>query len=90
MLIGAACQRVVARLTSHSSSSQSKRGSCTTEAVAGVRSVAKAIGSALSRHCPSGPRMENLYFAPGTTPGTKISHTPLEPSDRIGYARRCQ
>ncbi len=90
MLIGAACQRVTARFASHSSSPQTCEEECTTDAVAGVRSVANASGSALSRHRPSWPRMENLYFAPGTTPGTKISQTPLEPSTRIGYARRCQ
>ena len=90
MLIGAACQRVAARRAIHSSSSQTCVLCCTTDAVAGVRSAPNAIGSALSRHCPSGPRIENLYLAPGTTPGTKISHTPEEPSERIGYARRCQ
>ena len=84
MLIGAACQRVVDRFASHSSSSQANRVACTTDAVAGVRSVPNASGSDLSRHWPSGPRTENLYFAPGTTPGTKISQTPLPPSERIG------
>ena len=60
---------------------------CTTDAVAGGTSVANAIGSALSRHWLSAPRIWNLYRAPSPTPGTNSSHTPDEPSERIGSAR---
>ena len=34
--------------------------------------------------------MENLYLAPGPTPGTNSSHTPAPPSDRMGWARPSQ
>ena len=62
----------------------------TTEAVAGGRSVARASGSAFSRHTPSGPQIAYLYLVPSPTPGTKSSHTPEPPSERIGYARPSQ
>ena len=56
----------------------------TTDAVAGGTSEKKAIGSAFSRHTPSWPRIWNLYLVPSPTPGTNSSHTPDEPSERIG------
>ena len=34
--------------------------------------------------------MENLYLAPGATPGTNSSQTPAPPSDRMGWARPSQ
>ena len=57
---------------------------CTTEAVAGGTSVRRAIGSARSVCEPSGRVISNLYSAPSPTPGTNSSHTPDEPSERIG------
>jgi hypothetical protein len=62
----------------------------TTDAVAGGCSVAKAIGSAFSRQVPSRPRMRNLYLVPGPIPGRNSSHTPDEPSERIGVASPVQ
>ena len=62
----------------------------TTDAVAGGFSAALAIGSAFSRHTPSGPQIAYLYLAPSVTPGMKSSHTPEPPSERIGYARPSQ
>ena len=62
----------------------------TTDAVAGGFSAALAIGSAFSRHTPSGPQIEYLYLAPSVRPGMKSSHTPEPPSERIGYARPSQ
>ena len=53
-------------------------------------SAQTAIGSAFSRHCPSGPRMTYLYAAPVPTPGTNSSHTPDVPSWRIGCSRPSQ
>src|ERR1700727_1537391 len=49
------------------------------DAVAGVVSAYAAIGSALSRHTPSGPQIENLYRVPARPRGTKSSHTPAPP-----------
>jgi hypothetical protein len=62
----------------------------TTDAVAGGSSVALASGSAFSRQTPSGPQIAYLYLVPSVTPGTKSSHTPEPPSERIGYARPSQ
>src|SRR6185437_14972755 len=87
MDIGAACQAVWARWSSQAASVHVYRSVWTTEAVAGGTSVANAIGSAFSRHCPSAPRTWYLYRAPSSTPGTNSSHTPDEPSERIGRAR---
>ena len=61
-----------------------------TDAVSGGVSHANAIGSAFSRHWLSAPRIWNLYRQPSPMSGTKISHTPLEPSERIGSARPSQ
>jgi hypothetical protein len=62
----------------------------TTDAVAGGFSAAAAIGSAFSRHTPSAPQIAYLYRTPSPMPGTKSSHTPTPPSERIGYARPFQ
>jgi hypothetical protein len=53
--------------------------------VAGGVSVRRAIGSARWVREPSGRVMSNLYSSPSPIPGTNSSHTPEEPSDRIGY-----
>jgi hypothetical protein len=62
----------------------------TTDAVDGGISVANAMGSALSRQTPSRPRILNLYRVPTPTPGTKISQTPLLPSERMGWVQPAQ
>ena len=62
----------------------------TTDEFAGGTSAANATGSALMRSCPSWARTSNLYFAPSSTPGTKSSQIPLEPSERIGCSRPSQ
>src|ERR1700744_5920942 len=56
----------------------------TTDAVAGGRSVPRAIGSALARQTPSGPQMSNLYRVFSPTSGMNSSQMPEPPSDRIG------
>ena len=85
MLIGSVCQSVVERFAIHRSSFHWYSDSLITEPVAGGTSVANAIGSALSRRCPSGVVMANLYTSPTPTPGMKTSHTPAPPMERIGY-----
>ena len=87
MLTGRRDQSVASRCTIQSWSDQVKFGSCTTEAVAGGISVAKAIGSAFSCQLLSAPRIRNLYRDPAGRSGTNSSHTPEEPIDRIGLAR---
>jgi hypothetical protein len=84
MLIGARTASREPRALSHEASAQECREVYTTDAVAGGCSVARASGSAFSRHTPSGPQMANLYLAPSVTPGTNSSHTPTPPSERIG------
>jgi hypothetical protein len=59
MLIGRSCQPASARAASHSSSPHSNRDVVTTEALAGGTSVAYAIGSLLTRQCPSAPSTWN-------------------------------
>ena len=76
MLIGSRTGWCSARAVTQSSSFQVYREVNTTDAVAGGRSAALAIGSAFSRHTPSGPQIAYLYLAPSVTPGTKSSHTP--------------
>ena len=56
---------------------------------AGISAQA-AIGSAFSRHSPSGPRITNLYAVPLPTSGTNSSQTPEVPSWRIGCSRPSQ
>ena len=84
MLIGSRTGVRWARAVTQSSSFQVCREVNTTDAVAGGFSVAFASGSALSRHTPSAPQMAYLYLVPSATPGTKSSHTPAPPSERIG------
>ncbi len=84
MLIGACTASCSARAAIHSASAQAYREVNTTEAVAGGFSAALAIGSAFPRHTPSGPQTSYLYLAPSAAPGTKSSHTPDPPSERIG------
>jgi hypothetical protein len=79
------CGSVRARAAIQSWSPQTWSVPATTDEVAGGVSAARAIGSALSRRTPSAPVISNLYRVPGPTSGTKSSHTPLEPSDRIGW-----
>ncbi len=62
----------------------------TTDAFAGGTSAARAIGSARSVWLPSGRVMSYLYRVPAPTPGRNSSHTPLDPSDRIGWATESQ
>ena len=90
MLIGSRTVSRPARAFSQASSPHAYCEVYTTEAVAGGVSAALAIGSALSRHTPSGPQIAYLYLAPSPTPGTNSSHTPDPPSERIGYARPSQ
>ena len=90
MLIGSRTGSCSARPSIHSASAQACRELYTTDAVAGGVSAALAIGSAFSRHTPSGPQIAYLYLAPSRTPGTNSSHTPDPPSERIGYARPSQ
>ncbi|CAM5725219.1 hypothetical protein SFUMM280S_03738 [Streptomyces fumanus] len=54
------------------------------EEVSGGTWVRRASGSARRVCEPSGRVMSNLYSSPSPTPGTNSSHTPDEPSDRIG------
>ena len=56
----------------------------TREAVCGGTSVANAIGSARSVTEPSAPCTRNLYSPSTGKPGQNSSHTPVEPSTRIG------
>ncbi len=58
----------------------------TTDEVAGGTSVRRASGSARSVFEPSGRVISNLYSSPSPIPGTNSSHTPEEPSERIGNA----
>jgi len=62
----------------------------TREPVLGGISVQRASGSAFRRQIPSSPRISNLYVIPSSTDGTYSSHTPVEPSDRIGWAAPSQ
>src|SRR6266566_8141728 len=87
MLIGSRTGSCSARAVTQPSSFQVYREVNTTDAVAGGFSAALAIGSAFSRHTPSGPQIAYLYLAPSITPGMKSSHTPELPSERIGEAR---
>ena len=87
MLIGSRTGWLSARASIHPESPQACREVYTTDAVAGGVSAALAIGSAFSRHTPSGPQIAYLYLAPSLTAGTNSSHTPDPPSERIGYAR---
>ncbi len=90
MLIGPVCGSVAARVASHSWSPHSYEDCSTTEAVAGGASVARAIGSAFCRQTPSRPRISYLYLVPAPGPGTNSSHTPVDPSARIGKPRPSQ
>src|SRR6266536_1833973 len=90
MLIGSRTGWRAARASIHTESPQVCREAYTTDAVAGGISAAAAIGSAFSRHLPSGPQIAYLYLAPSVMPGTNSSHTPDPPSERIGYARPSQ
>src|SRR6476646_4673191 len=90
MLIGSRTVSRPVRAVIQASSSHVYCEVYTTEAVAGGVSAALAIGSAFSRHTPSGPQIAYLYLAPSVTPGTNSSHTPDPPSERIGYARPSQ
>ena len=74
----------MARRSSHSRSFHWYWLVNTTDAFAGAISAANATGSAFSRQTPSRPRMANLYRVPVPMPGTNSSHTPVEPSARIG------
>src|ERR1700754_5340178 len=56
------------------------------DAVAGGTSVRRAIGSALRKRSPLREVISNLYRASSPTPGRNSSHTPDDPSDRIGKA----
>src|SRR6266513_2575167 len=87
MLIGSRTGLRSARVSIHAESPQACREAYTTDAVAGGCSAAVAIGSAFSRHTPSGPQTAYLYLVPSPIPGTNSSHTPDPPSERIGYAR---
>lgn len=84
MLSGCVWGSWAARAASQASSVHANCDSTTMLAVAGGTSAALASGSAFCRHEPSGPRISYLYRAPAPTPGTKSSHTPLSPSERIG------
>ncbi len=55
-----------------------------TDDVAGGTSVRRASGSARRVFEPSGRVISNLYSSPSPMPGTNSSHTPVEPSDRMG------
>ena len=90
MLIGQSTGERWARAASHSSSPHSYDVSKIRDAVSAGTSAQAAIGSAFSRHAPSGPRITNLYAVPLPTPGTKSSQTPDEPSWRIGCSRPSQ
>src|SRR4051812_41905823 len=90
MLIGAADQLVVSRTASQALSCHRWPAVVTNDAVAGGISVAKAIGSARSCQRPSLPSSRNLYRVPAGRPGMNSSHTPEEPSERIGLARPSQ
>src|SRR5947209_396540 len=90
MLIGSRTGWLPARAAIHAWSSQLYREVYTTDAVAGGISAEVAIGSAFSRHTPSGPQIAYLYLVPSPIPGTNSSHTPDPPSERIGYARPSQ
>src|SRR3954470_8234642 len=90
MLMGAACRDVCARRSSQVASDQSYDVSYTTLAVAGGCSVCIASGSAFCRQTESAPRISYLYRVPTGTSGMKISQTPDDPSERIGWPRPFQ
>src|SRR4051812_24952142 len=90
-LMGDARWLAAARRSIHSVSCHSYAGSSvTTLAVPGGTSVPKAYGSALRMRRPSAAIISNLYLAPASTPGTNSSHTPDDPSERIGWTRPSQ
>ena len=60
-----------------------------TDAVAGGRSARLAMGSALRRHCPSGPRRRTCT-GPVADVGQNSSQMPAPPRDRIGCPRPSQ
>ena len=62
----------------------------TIDACPGDCSILAANGSVLMRRRPLGDRISNLYNVPASTPGTKISKTPLAPSIRITCTRPSQ
>ena len=74
---------MVARRAIHAASDQVYDESVTTDAVAGGTSAKRAIGSALSTQSPWRDSSWNLYAVPTPRPGTKSSHTPLLPMERI-------
>src|ERR1035438_9479273 len=76
-----------ARWASHAWSPHSWELLSTMLAVFGGVSVALASGSALRIPRPSARMTRNLYLVPAPTSGTKSSHTPLLPSERIGWTR---
>src|SRR5512142_792620 len=69
-----------ARWASHASSLQVWWDRKTTDAVSGGHCAANAMGSALSRHTPSGSCNRNLYRSPVPIPSIAAYHTPLLPS----------
>src|SRR5437588_6517137 len=73
-----------ARRVTHSLSAHWYWLIATRDAVCGGTSVAKANGSARSVTTPSAPCTRNLYRPSLGNPGQNNSHTPLEPSTRIG------
>lgn len=81
---GASCTGTSPRCAIHSWSRHSWCEAVTIEALAGGTSAYRAIGSARSVCEPSGRQTSNLYSAPSPIPGRKSSHTPEEPSERIG------
>lgn len=88
--MGAWCAGRAPRAAIHAASCHSYREAVTTEAFAGGTSADRAIGSARRVWLPSGRVMSYLYRAPAPTPGRNSSHTPLAPSERIGYATESQ
>src|SRR5690606_36648731 len=81
---GASCTGVAARPRIHSSSVHSWCEAVTTDAVFGGSSASRAIGSAFRKRCPCREWISNLYRVPSPTLGRNSSHTPVEPSERIG------
>src|SRR5690348_8033327 len=73
-----------ARRSTHSSSAHWYWLTVTRDAVCGGTSVAKANGSARSVTTPSAPYTRNLYNPSTGNPGQNSSHTPDEPSTRMG------
>src|SRR3954469_21638408 len=89
--MGALSWSTCGRVSIHAESPQSYSGSSTTTlAVPGGTSVAKANGSAFKIRRPSDATISNLYLAPFSTPGTNSSHTPDDPSERMGCTRPSQ